>query len=154
MGQLTALLFTATLLTLSARADVITISVSCMANGVEVTGDAPCSVRSGSASPSASFNYSGLGSVVDSRADANVALIGTEQATAVIDAVLMLTTAGPVRQDDFSYIQLDAHNMHLVWGDRRNLSRVQNGPTGMGGLQAYYGRVPFAAVTKGACGRS
>jgi hypothetical protein len=63
--------------------------------------------------------------------------------------------AGPVRQDDFSYIALDAHNAHMVWGDRRNLSRVHNSPTGMGGLQAYYGRVPFTVLTHGAtCGRS
>jgi hypothetical protein len=99
MGRLTALLFTATLLALSARADVITISVSCMVDGVEVTGDASCSVVSGDflASASASFNYSGLVAGVDARASVDI-LFGIHQTTAMLDANFMLTTAGPVRQ--------------------------------------------------------
>jgi hypothetical protein len=63
--------------------------------------------------------------------------------------------AGPVGMDDLSYIALDAHFAHLVWGDRRMLPKVSNVPGGMGGLQAYYGRVPFSTVSHGAsCGRS
>lgn len=62
--------------------------------------------------------------------------------------------AGPVGRDDLSYIALDANYAHLVWGDRRMVSKVKNSPTGMGGIQVYYGRVPFATVSKGqACGR-
>ena len=52
--------------------------------------------------------------------------------------------AGMVSQDDESYIALDAHYEHLVWGDRR---------TGI--VQAFYGRVPFSIFTHGKrCGGS
>jgi hypothetical protein len=62
--------------------------------------------------------------------------------------------SGPNGFDDLSYLAMDAHQAHLVWGDRRNLSKVTNAPTGVGGLQAYYGRVPFSSVSNGAaCGR-
>jgi hypothetical protein len=61
---------------------------------------------------------------------------------------------GPSGFDDLSYIALDRHNAHLVWGDRRNVTKVKNAPSGMGGIQVYYGRVPFLAVSHGAsCGR-
>lgn len=62
--------------------------------------------------------------------------------------------AGPNGFDDLSYIAVDANYAHLIWGDRRNLSKVHNAPTGIGGVQAYYARVPFSALTAGApCGR-
>jgi hypothetical protein len=62
---------------------------------------------------------------------------------------------GPNGRDDLSYIALDAHYAHLVWGDRRNIAKVKNGPMGSGGIQVYYGRVPFSAVSNGAtCGRA
>lgn len=62
--------------------------------------------------------------------------------------------SGPNGFDDLSYIAMDAHYAHLVWGDRRNISKVKNAPTGVGGLQVYYARVPFASVSNGAaCGR-
>jgi hypothetical protein len=62
--------------------------------------------------------------------------------------------AGPNGFDDLSYIALDNNNAHLVWGDRRNVTKVKNAPSGMGGIQVYYGRVPFTAVSNGAvCGR-
>jgi hypothetical protein len=61
---------------------------------------------------------------------------------------------GPNRQDDLSYLVLDKHNLHLVWGDRRSIGKITNAPTGRGGVQTYYGRVPFTAATHGAkCGR-
>jgi hypothetical protein len=61
---------------------------------------------------------------------------------------------GPNGRDDLSYIALDAHYAHLVWGDRRNIVKVKNAPMGSGGIQVYYGRVPFSAVSNGAtCGR-
>jgi hypothetical protein len=61
---------------------------------------------------------------------------------------------GPSAQDDLSYIALDAHYAHLVWGDRRHLLEIKNEPMGAGGIQAYYGRVPFTAVSDGTpCGR-
>jgi hypothetical protein len=63
--------------------------------------------------------------------------------------------AGPVGRDDLSYIALDAHDAHLVWGDRRMVAKVKNTPTGMGGIQVFYGRVPFSILSHGAsCGRS
>jgi hypothetical protein len=63
--------------------------------------------------------------------------------------------SGPNGFDDLSYIALDRHYAHMVWGDRRNISKVTNSPTGIGGLQVYYARVPFSALSKGAaCGRS
>ena len=62
--------------------------------------------------------------------------------------------AGPAGNDDLSYIALDADHAHMVWGDRRMLPKVKNVPGASGGLQAYYGRLPFSAVSKGAaCGR-
>jgi hypothetical protein len=62
---------------------------------------------------------------------------------------------GPNGRDDLSYVALDAHYAHLVWGDRRDLPKVKNMPMGSGGIQVYYGRVPFSLVSKGAaCGRS
>jgi hypothetical protein len=62
--------------------------------------------------------------------------------------------AGPAGNDDLSYISLDAKYAHMVWGDRRMLPKVTNVPGASGGLQAYYGRVPFSAVSNGAtCGR-
>jgi hypothetical protein len=62
--------------------------------------------------------------------------------------------AGPAGRDDLSYVALDAHYAHLVWGDRRNVAKVKNAPAGIGGIQTYYGRVPFSTVSKGAaCGR-
>ena len=62
--------------------------------------------------------------------------------------------AGPAGNDDLSYIALDAKYAHMVWGDRRMLPKVKNVPGASGGLQAYYGRVPFSVVAKGAaCGR-
>jgi hypothetical protein len=61
---------------------------------------------------------------------------------------------GPAGHDDFTYIVLDAKYAHMVWGDRRAVTKVTNVPGGFGGIQAYYGRVPFATVSKGAaCGR-
>jgi hypothetical protein len=61
---------------------------------------------------------------------------------------------GPAGNDDLSYISLDAKYAHMVWGDRRMLSKVTNVPGASGGLQAYYGRLPFSAVSNGAaCGR-
>jgi hypothetical protein len=63
--------------------------------------------------------------------------------------------AGPVGRDDLSYIVLDAHDAHLVWGDRRMVAKVKNTSTGMGGIQAFYGRVPFSILSHTAsCGRS
>jgi len=62
--------------------------------------------------------------------------------------------SGPNGFDDLSYLAMDAHDAHLVWGDRRNITRITNAPTGVGGLQVYYGRVPFTTVSHGAaCGR-
>ena len=62
--------------------------------------------------------------------------------------------AGPSSFDDLSYIALDTHYAHLVWGDRRDIAKVKNTATGIGGVQAYYGRVPFSFVSHGAqCGR-
>ena len=61
---------------------------------------------------------------------------------------------GPGGYDDLSYIALDAHYAHMAWGDRRNLPKVKNAPGGIGGVQAYYGRVPFSLASRGApCGR-
>jgi hypothetical protein len=61
---------------------------------------------------------------------------------------------GPNRQDDLSHLVLDAHEAHLVWGDRRSISKVTNAPNGRGGVQVYYGRVPFSTASNGAkCGR-
>jgi hypothetical protein len=63
--------------------------------------------------------------------------------------------AGPAGNDDLSHISLDANYAHLVWGDRRMLPKVTNVAGASGGLQAYYGRVPFRTVAGGAtCGRS
>jgi hypothetical protein len=43
---------------------------------------------------------------------------------------------------------------HLVWVDRRDITKIKNAPTGMGGVQVYYGRVPIAALSgAAACGR-
>jgi len=62
---------------------------------------------------------------------------------------------GPAGQDDLSYIALDQHDAHLVWGDRRFIAKISNVPMGQGGVQAFYGRVPFAAASRGAqCGRN
>jgi hypothetical protein len=62
--------------------------------------------------------------------------------------------AGPAGNDDLSYISLDAKYAHMVWGDRRMLTKVKNVEGASGGLQAYYGRLPFSAVSNGAaCGR-
>jgi hypothetical protein len=61
---------------------------------------------------------------------------------------------GPAGQDDLSYLTLDKQYAHLVWGDRRYISKITNVPTGQGGVQAFYGRVPFSVASKGAkCGR-
>jgi hypothetical protein len=61
---------------------------------------------------------------------------------------------GPSSFDDLSYIALDSHYAHLVWGDRRLISNVKNAPNGIGGVQVYYGRVPFSVASHGApCGR-
>jgi hypothetical protein len=61
---------------------------------------------------------------------------------------------GPNGFDDFSYLALDDRNAHVVWGDRRNFTKVTNAPTGIGGVQVYYARVPFSAMSGGAiCGR-
>jgi hypothetical protein len=63
--------------------------------------------------------------------------------------------AGSANQDDVSYIALDAHDAHLVWGDRRMLTKTPTQDKSNGGIQTYYARVPFTTVTKGAaCGRS
>ena len=62
---------------------------------------------------------------------------------------------GPSAQDDLSYIALDKNHAHLVWGDRRDIDKITNEPMGAGGIQAYYGRVPFSVASKGApCGRT
>jgi hypothetical protein len=62
--------------------------------------------------------------------------------------------AGVGGLDDMSDIKLDAKYVHLVWGDTRAQSRVTNAPGAIGGVQAYYGRVPFSVAAKGAqCGR-
>jgi hypothetical protein len=61
---------------------------------------------------------------------------------------------GPNRQDDLSYLVVDRKYLHLVWGDRRDIGKITNARGGRGGVQTYYGRVPFAAATHGAkCGR-
>jgi hypothetical protein len=53
-----------------------------------------------------------------------------------------------------SYIALDKKYAHLVWGDRRDIGKITNAANGQGGVQAYYGRVPFAVASNGAkCGR-
>ncbi len=62
---------------------------------------------------------------------------------------------GPPGRDDLSYIALDGHYAHLVWGDHRAAAPVPGNPKGVYIAQAYYGRVPFSVVTHGAsCGRS
>ena len=62
--------------------------------------------------------------------------------------------SGPNGLDDLSYIALDSHYAHLVWGDRRDVTEVHNAPNGIGGLQTYYARVPFSLVSHGKpCGR-
>jgi hypothetical protein len=61
---------------------------------------------------------------------------------------------GPSGQDDLSYVALDRKYMHMVWGDRRDIMKITNTPMGQGGVQAFYGRVPFTLAAKGAkCGR-
>ena len=57
--------------------------------------------------------------------------------------------AGPAGFDDFSHIALDAKYAHLVWGDRRMLPKVNNVPHSFGGLQTYYSRLSFSAVSGG-----
>jgi hypothetical protein len=62
--------------------------------------------------------------------------------------------AGSANQDDISYLTLDAHYAHLVWGDRRMLTKTPTANKTNGGIQAYYARVPFATLSKGqSCGR-
>jgi hypothetical protein len=64
------------------------------------------------------------------------------------------SASGPNGFDDLSYLAMDAHYAHMVWGDRRNINKVKNTPSGIGGLQVYYGRVPFTVVSQSApCGR-
>jgi hypothetical protein len=62
---------------------------------------------------------------------------------------------GAPGRDDLSYIALDAHNAHLVWGDHRDAHRAPAPtPGAIGVIQAYYGRVPFSVLSHGAsCGR-
>jgi hypothetical protein len=62
--------------------------------------------------------------------------------------------AGVPGEDDLAYIVLDDKYAHMVWGDRRLQSKITNVPGGMGGVQAFYGRLPFSVATHGAaCGR-
>jgi hypothetical protein len=62
--------------------------------------------------------------------------------------------AGPPGRDDFSFIALDARYAHLVWGDHRMPTDASSTPSPANVIQAYYGRVPFSALSKGAaCGR-
>lgn len=62
--------------------------------------------------------------------------------------------SGPNGFDDLSYVALDRNYAHLVWGDRRDITKVKNAPSGIGGIQVYYGRVPFSVASHGApCGR-
>jgi hypothetical protein len=62
---------------------------------------------------------------------------------------------GPPGRDDLSFIALDAHYAHLVWGDHRAPAAVPGKPGGVYVPQAYYGRVPFTVMSHGAsCGRS
>jgi hypothetical protein len=77
-----------------------------MADGVEVIGDASCSALSRSGdSADASFNYTLSGGLtVDARAAATPGF-GTVLTTAVLNANLILTTAGPVRPG-VAHIQL------------------------------------------------
>ena len=58
--------------------------------------------------------------------------------------------AGPPGNDDFSYAALDGKYAHLVWGDRRLQPKVTNVPGGAGGVQTFFGRVPFSVATHGA----
>jgi hypothetical protein len=58
--------------------------------------------------------------------------------------------AGPPASDDFSYMALDSKNALLVWGDRRLQPTVTNVPGGAGGVQTFFGRVPFSVATQGA----
>jgi hypothetical protein len=61
---------------------------------------------------------------------------------------------GPAGHDDITYMVLDDKNAHMVWGDRRALTKVTNVPGGGGGIQTYYGRLPFSVASHGAaCGR-
>jgi hypothetical protein len=61
--------------------------------------------------------------------------------------------AGPAAYDDLSYIALDAHYAHLVWGDRRMLPHVTNTAGAIGGMQTFYARLPFSVLSQGAkCG--
>ncbi len=63
--------------------------------------------------------------------------------------------AGSTAFDDLSYMALDAHYAHVVWGDRRMMAKVKNASRlTRGGIQVFYARVPFSVVSKGAaCGR-
>jgi hypothetical protein len=62
---------------------------------------------------------------------------------------------GSTTFDDLSYVALDARYAHLVWGDRRNSTKITNAKMGIGGVQAYYARVPFSIATHGTrCGRA
>ena len=64
--------------------------------------------------------------------------------------------SGPPGRDDLSYIALDAHYAHLVWGDHRlpAATQARNEPPNGKTIQAFYGRVPFSVLSKGAaCGR-
>jgi hypothetical protein len=58
--------------------------------------------------------------------------------------------AGPPGSDDFAYMALDGKNALLVWGDRRLQPKVTNVPGGAGGVQTFFGRVPFSVATRGA----
>lgn len=57
--------------------------------------------------------------------------------------------AGPPGSDDFAYLALDAKNAHLVWGDRRLQPTVVNVPGAAGGVQTFYGKLPFTLASKG-----
>jgi hypothetical protein len=58
--------------------------------------------------------------------------------------------AGPPGSDDFAYMALDSKNALLVWGDRRLQPKVTNVSGGAGGVQTFFGRVPFSIATQGA----
>lgn len=57
--------------------------------------------------------------------------------------------AGPPGSDDFAYMALDSQNAHLVWGDRRLQPKVVNVPGAAGGVQTFYGKLPFTLATNG-----
>jgi hypothetical protein len=63
---------------------------------------------------------------------------------------------GDGRGDDLTYLDADTQFAHVVWGDRRMTDEVKKAAGDVPGpiRHAYYGRVPFSAVSKrNKCGR-